>query len=145
MAVVRFDNESDSQGVVLVEAKSNLSEVYGNGCQASAKSRKQIEAALGRTKRWLDVPELLDWTGPLYQMANRLAHLYFFREIVRVPAWLVNVYFVDDPHSPTALEDWRLALSDVKTELGLTPAASPYTGDVFPEAKERWELTGHDD
>ena len=39
--------------------------------------------------------------GPLYQFPNRLAHLYFFREIVKVPAWLVNVCYLDDPkHQP---------------------------------------------
>ncbi len=78
-------------------------------------------------------------------MANRLAHLYFFREIVQLPAWLVNVYFVDDTHSPTGLEDWRPALSDVKAELGLTCTATPYTGEVFLEARERQELAEHND
>ena len=101
LAAVEFDKERELRGVVLVEAKSYPDEVYGPGCQASPRSRKRIETALGQAKRWFGVSGHSDWTGPLYQSANRLAHLYFFREVAGVPAWLVNVYFLNDSHSPT--------------------------------------------
>jgi hypothetical protein len=126
--------------VVLVEAKSHAAEMYGSGCQAGPRSRRKIEAALEQTKRWLGVPENTDWTGPLYQSANRLAHLYFFREVVSVPAWLVNVYFLPDPHSPTTRAEWKMALTQVKAELGLSGIATPYTVEVFLTARDRREL-----
>ncbi|MBI9076598.1 MAG: hypothetical protein JEZ02_14420 [Desulfatibacillum sp.] len=104
---------------ILVEAKSHVHEMYGNGCQASPKSRKLIDKALSEVKDFFDIPQETDWTGPLYQSANRLAHLYFFREICRIPAWLANVYFADDPHSPTSAKTWAKVLPGVKRELGL--------------------------
>lgn len=130
------------KGVVLVEAKSHFSEVYGGGCRASPRSREKIISALERAKRWLGVREDVDWTGALYQSANRLAHLYFLREVAGRPAWLVNVYFLDDPHSPTGRGDWRTALAQVKAELGLTGVDVPHTGEVFLKARERRELVG---
>lgn len=92
------------------------------------------------TKRWLRVKEDIDWTVPLYQSANRLAHLYFFREIANVPAWLVNIYFLNNPHSPTDYEEWQRALTEVKTDLGISGLEIPYMADIFLEAKDRSEL-----
>ncbi len=142
LAAVEFKKYPGVKGVILVEAKSHPPEVYGGGCKASPRSRKKIEAALGETKRWLRVREDADWTGPLYQSANRLAHLYFFREVARVPAWLVNVYFFDDRHSPTSREEWEVALVQVKAESGLPGVAIPHAGEVFLCAGSRGELVG---
>lgn len=142
LAAVGFEKYPGVKGVILVEAKSHASEVYGGGCRAAPRSRKTIEAALGATKAWLGVPENADWAGPLYQSANRLAHLYFFREVARVPAWLVNVYFLDDPHSPTTLEEWQPAIAQVKAELGLTRIAIPHSAELFLPAGSRHELMG---
>ncbi len=139
-ALAVLEVEEGPSGVLLVEAKSHPQEIYGSGCQASPKSRSKIEEALLLTKRWLGVKEELDWTGPLYQSANRLAHLYFFREVVNVPAWLVNVYFLNDRHSPTDYEEWQRALKQVKMELGIIGLEIPYTADIFIEAKDRTEF-----
>lgn len=141
LAAVEVEKSPGGRGVLLIEAKSHPSEIYGGGCQASSpKSLRMIEAALQQTKRWLGVPADVDWTGPLYQSANRLAHLHFFRQVVNVPAWLVNVYFIEDPHSPTTLEYWRNALKQVKEELGITGIQVPNTAELFLEAKDRSEL-----
>ena len=142
LAAVETARTPDSRGVLLVEAKSHVREVYGGGCKASARPRKAIEAALELTKRWLGVPLDSDWTGALYQSANRLAHLYFFREVMGVPAWLVNVYFINDPHSPTSLAEWKVALAGVKAELGLAGISLPHAADLFLEAGKRGELLG---
>jgi hypothetical protein len=142
-ALAAVEVGKNTLGVVLVEAKSHPSEIYGSGCQASSpKSLRIIETALQQTKRWLGVSENVDWTGPLYQSANRLAHLYFFRQIVNVPAWLVNFYFINDPHSPTTLENWHIDLKQVKKELGLTGIRVPNTAELFLEGKDRIELIG---
>ena len=140
LAVVKLRWDPNQRGVILVEAKSHPSEVYGSGCQASPRSREKIDAALSDTKRWLGVPQNVDWTGPLYQSTNRLAHLYFFREVANTPAWLVNVYFLDDPHSSTTLGEWQAAIAQVKTKLGLTGIAIPHAADLFLDAGERREL-----
>ena len=71
-------------GCVLVEAKSHVSEVYGRGCFASGRSRFLICSSLARAKSWMGVKPETDWMGSLYQSANRLAHLYFLREIGKV-------------------------------------------------------------
>jgi hypothetical protein len=52
------------------------------------------------------------------------------REIARVPAFLVNVYFIGDPHSPTTRSDWDVTIGRVNTELGLRGEV-PYSGSVF--------------
>ncbi|SHK16919.1 hypothetical protein SAMN02745216_03007 [Desulfatibacillum alkenivorans DSM 16219] len=120
-ALARIENQVTDQveGVVLVEAKSHIDEIYGNGCQALNQSRKLIDKALGKVKDFLGVAAENDWTGPLYQSANRIAHLYFFREICQVRAWLINVYFTEDPNYPTSADSWRRALPRVKDDLGL--------------------------
>ena len=84
-------------GCLLIEAKSHVPEIYGGGCEASPESRQKIHSALDATKAWLGVSPEVDWAGRLYQSANRYACLYFLREIARVQAFLVNVYFVGDP------------------------------------------------
>jgi hypothetical protein len=141
LAAVEVEKNPDDRGVVLVEAKSHPSEIYGGGCQASSPaSLSMIETALQQTKRWLGVAAYADWTGPLYQSANRLGHLYFFHKVVDVQAWLVNVYFINDPHSPTTRQDWSIALKHVKKELGLTGILVPNTSELFLEGKDRIEL-----
>jgi len=116
-------------GVLLVEAKSHVSEIYGNGCGAKAKSSiEKIDAAIAATKEWLHISQEADWKGPLYQSANRLAYLYFFRKL-KIEAWLVNVYFTDDPHSKTSKDEWERGIEGVKKSLGI--GAVPYCADVF--------------
>jgi hypothetical protein len=139
LAAVETARTLDCRGVLLVEAKSHVSEVFGGGCKASARSRKRIEEALELTKRWLGASPDSDWTGALYQSANRLAHLYFFRQVMGVPAWLINVYFINDPHWPTSRAEWEAALVGIKAQLGLAGISVPHTADLFLEAGSRGE------
>lgn len=106
--------------VVLVEAKSHVQEVYGNGCQAGGASRALIEKSLHAAKIWCGTRSNADWTGPLYQFANRIAHLYFMRQRITRPCFLVHLYFVDDPFRPTSQTEWQAALNAIHQELGLT-------------------------
>ncbi len=119
-------------GCLLIEAKSHVQEVYGGGCGASSTSKQKIETALDATKTWLGVSPDVDWMGRLYQSANRYASLHFLREIAGVEAYLVNMYFVGDPISPTPLtrENWNVAIGSVNRELGLVRAV-PYSASVF--------------
>jgi hypothetical protein len=122
--------EVNSGGVLLLEAKSHVPEIRGSGCQAMAeRSIVRIDASIARTKAWLGAPGEADWKGELYQSANRIAHLFFFREVLNIPAWLVNVYFTDDPHSPTTRAAWETATGEVKKTLGFSTV--PYYSEVF--------------
>ena len=122
--------ENRTGGVLLVESKSHVPEIFGNGCGAEAASSvNKIEQAIAATKQWLHVSEQADWRGSLYQSANRIAHLYFLTEILRIEAWLVNVYFTDDPHSPTSRATWQDGIANVKKSLGI--GVVPHCADVF--------------
>jgi hypothetical protein len=118
------------EGVLLVEAKSYFGELYSAGCMASPQSRAQIEAALARAKNWVGASQTTDWCGPLFQYANRLAHLYWLREAARVPAWLAHVCFVGDPRTPTSRSLWETAIEAAESELGLARPC-PYAAAVF--------------
>jgi hypothetical protein len=106
--------------VLLVEAKSHIPEVRSNGCQASGQSLVRIQRALEEAKAWCGADPKTDWTGTLYQSANRIAHLFFLREKLNRPCLLFNLYFVGDPYRPTSLEEWQAALPSINNELGLT-------------------------
>ena len=95
--LARVETARALSGVVLVEAKSYPQEMERNSCGAKGASLDQIREALEDTKRWLAVPDSVDWLGSLYQFANRLAHVYFLRERHGIPTWLVNLCVVDDP------------------------------------------------
>ena len=109
---------------ILVEAKSHVPEVYGSGCQADGKSRALIERSLNAAKEWCRAQADSDWTGPFYQSANRIAHLYFVQRRLNRPCYLVNLYFVNDPYRPTSHSEWCSALQTVHQELGLTVAVA---------------------
>jgi len=117
-------------GCIFVEAKSHVPEIYGDGCGASGRSKEKIQAALDSTKAWLGVASEVDWTGRLYQSANRYASLCFLRKIAGVQGFLVNVYFIGDPRTPTTRDEWNTAIRSVNQELGLVREV-PYTASVF--------------
>jgi hypothetical protein len=78
--------------------------------------------------------------APYYQTANRYAFLYFLRKR-QIRAWLVNVYFLSDPHfknsgAPGVPEHWKAAIEDVERALGLVERNVPYTMTLFLEASE---------
>lgn len=110
-----------SKAVILLEAKSHRFEMCGCCGATAADSKRKIETALSSTKKWLGARSRMQWTSYLYQYANRLAHLYFLRSIAepRVDAWLVNVYFMQDPYRPTSQVQWDDFLLEVKWALGL--------------------------
>ena len=128
-------------GVVLVEAKSHGSELQ-SACKAGdPRSLKKIQEAMAQTKEWLRIPNpaSCDWTKPFYQAANRYAHLYFLRSR-GIQAWLVNVYFLNDPHfkdsGPRVPANWKAPMEDVEKALGLSGRDVPYTAKLFVEASE---------
>jgi hypothetical protein len=130
LAIISDSEGKIRPGVILLEAKSHIREIYGSGCQASPHSREKIETALANAKHWCGAEMNADWTGPLYQSANRLAHLYFIRERLKRQAWLVNVYFTNDPIGPAEQHVWQVELQKVRASLGL-PSRVTFIADVF--------------
>jgi hypothetical protein len=92
LAVVELP-DAVRRGVLLLEAKSYADEMLKGsplGTDVHPDSRGLIERALAWTQGRLGVPLSVDrWTGPLYQNANRLAHLCFLessrQRLVRAP------------------------------------------------------------
>jgi len=131
-----------STGVLLVEGKSYPAEMRSSGTNASDGSLELIKASLQQTRQWLGAASTPSWTGDLYQLANRLAHLHFFREVARVPAWLVCLNFVGDSHCPTTVEEWESGVQRAKQDLGIAGLEIPFYADVYLPAHERVELLG---
>lgn len=105
-------------GIYLFEAKAHLGEMVST-CQASLKSRTQIETALSEAKVAFGAAPGADWLTGYYQYANRLAHLYFLRRL-GVNAWLVFLYFTNDAEmqGPTSEAAWHAHLEEVYKQLG---------------------------
>lgn len=120
----------------LVEAKANIPELISD-CQASAPhSLEKINAAMGRTQQWLGARPHIDWLAGFYQYANRLAHLYFMREIAKVDAYVVFLYILNDPtHISTSRIEWQGALELQRALLGLGGRSyHDYVINVFLDA-----------
>ena len=133
LAQVRLEN--GRRGVLLIEGKSYPDELRGPGSAATAQaSIDLIAVSLAETRHWLKVENAFAeaWLGELYQSANRLAYLYFLRERLGIPAWLIHLLFVNDPRSPTSEPTWRPALDAVEHELGLANRVDGYAHVYVP-------------
>lgn len=132
---------SEPPAVLLIEAKSHVSELTGEPCQAVAASRRRIEQRLaGIASRFgvQDVPPC--WLEDCYQYINRLAHLFFLRD-QGVDAWLAHIYFAGDWHKPTSAETWRASIDALRRRMGLPVAAIRRAADVILPAKKLLALS----
>ncbi|MGY4618572.1 hypothetical protein ACVWZ4_003799 [Bradyrhizobium sp. USDA 4472] len=120
---------TDSGKIILVEAKAYVGEMISHA-RASPKSLRKIRAAIEKTKDAFGASADCGWESPFYQYANRLAHLYFLRELNSVDAYLLFVYFADAPDVPAAegcsIDQWMGATRLVEKALGL--GSHPYSG-----------------
>jgi len=104
-ALARITTESGS-GAIIVEAKAHCGETpYPDQSKAiSQTSIKKIDASLIRARKFYGVPDQAKcWRTSHYQVCNRLAHLYFMNEELKVPTWLVWLFVIDDPDWPDSL------------------------------------------
>ena len=108
---------------ILVEAKANIPEFHSPPCGAGEKSLARIKQALDETKQFLSVPLDSDWTRCLYQIANRLAHLYLLRELNGIDAVLAFVFFVGDKtiseEKCTSRQEWEQEINLMLDRLGI--------------------------
>jgi hypothetical protein len=131
--------KSKKGAVFLIEAKANIPEVVSSPTGAGKASRLIIDKALIETKIFLDIKNDMDWSGKFYQYTNRLAHLYFLRELNNIPAWLINIYFINDKtvNGPKTKEEWRSAVLVMKKYLGVgRHKLSKYMIDLFIDVEE---------
>jgi hypothetical protein len=133
------ENARREMGVLLLEAKAHIEEMASDCGAKAPESVAKIDKALAATQRHLGISGR-DWKRGYYQLANRLAFLYFLNVVVRVPTWLVLVNFVDDmTHRPTSLAEWQAHYGQAFNSMGLRPA-SPLIErivTVFPGALVR--------
>lgn len=125
--------------VFLIEAKANIPEIVSTGCLASATSKALINLSLEETKAFLNINNKADWCGTFYQTTNRLAHLYFLREKNNIPAWLLNIYFINDREvkGPESKKEWLAATQVVKSYLGTSyHRLSKYIIDLFIDVED---------
>lgn len=130
---------TDGSSYFLIEAKANIPELVSDCGAKSPASQEKIKTSLQNTQRWLKAAPHIDWRTGFYQYANRLAHLFFLREIARVNAFLICLYIVHDTtHQSTELEQWKGALQlQKKLMMGLPKhSLNNLVIDVFIHADE---------
>ncbi len=114
---------TDRRQILLVEAKSHIKEMRSSGSGAtSQKSIEKIAPSLGETQRFLGVDQSVDWAkSPYFQYANRLAHLYWFREHNGLPAFLIMLHFLNDREreGPSNATEWEPAITAEQQSLGI--------------------------
>jgi len=105
----------------LVEAKAYIEEGVDYASGAGDKSGLRINNALADAKAVFSASEGACWGRPFYQYANRLAHLYFARQLNSLDAYLLFLYFADAPDvaSPSTEAEWRGAIRLIEKCLGL--------------------------
>jgi hypothetical protein len=127
-------------GALLVEAKANIPEIVSPGTGAEGARRALLERSLEEVKSFLGVDPKIPWSGKFYQYANRLAHLYFLREVNQQDAYLAFVYFTGDSDvdGPATIAEWRAALLVAKCALGVPKRhrLSKYVAEVFIDISE---------
>lgn len=124
---------------LLVEAKAHIAEAASRGTAATGDSLLLIQKSLEEARRFYAPRASARWDGLFYQYANRLAHLYFLRELNQIPAHLVFIYFLNDSDmgGPASADEWRGAIELLHASLGLVRSLERHgVHDVFIDVKE---------
>jgi len=132
--------------LLFVEAKAHIAEAASPPTQASPVSRHLIQKSLLEVRRSLAPNSEADWSRSFYQYANRLAHLYLFRQLNGLPAHLVWVYFLNarDVAGPTSVAEWKAAIALLHAALGLqVHTLEPYIHTVFINVAAFAEVEGN--
>jgi len=97
--------------LLLVEAKSHISELISKSQAEDKASIKMIQKSLEETGCYLNSRVNAAWLQSFYQYTNRLAHLYLLRKN-DLQAYLIHVYFLNDVemNGPVTLHEWAGAI-----------------------------------
>jgi hypothetical protein len=111
--------------LILVEAKAHIDEAVDFRSRASPDALRRIEGRLDEAKAAFHARDDACWHAPLYQMANRLAHLYYLAGINKKDAYLVFIDFAAAPDvpQPVSPDEWRGAVRLEHKCLGLKDSA----------------------
>lgn len=127
-----------------VEAKAHEEECFQKCNSTHSVSRKTISDAFEKTKGWLDATKTENqWIDTdCYQLANRLAFLYFCKEICGIDAGLVYIGFVNGYRSKKdeVIDScrWKEIWEKELETLGLTmEKVRPYLSFVYPTCEDR--------
>lgn len=112
--------KSSGGKLLLVEAKSHISELISKSKAQDEASMKKIQESLEETGRYLNSRVDAAWSESFYQYTNRLAHLYLLRKN-ELPAYLVYVYFLNDAEmeGPATFYEWEGAIKLLNSRLGI--------------------------
>ena len=137
---------TDKGQLVLVEAKAHVAEMVTAPSQARGEpARQRIQESLGVVKNFVNSKSPADWSTSFYQYANRLAHLYWMRQVNGHDAYLVNLFFVNDRdmQGPQSVAEWQTAIQLQEIFLGvrqtgyaLDPWVGAYVLDVFIDVND---------
>ena len=128
--------------LLLIEAKAHIGELFSTEMQAGEISAPKIEAAMAETAAYIHAKPRAPWSTLFYQLANRIAHLYFLR-MHQQKANLVLINFIGDSkmRGPSSEAEWRAAYKVVWHVLGI-PENHKLSADVieiFPDVRlEPW-------
>jgi len=93
----------------LIEAKAHIEEAvdYSTGA-TSELSIDLINNSIDKARKFYSDSKMSYWQKPFYQYANRLAHLYYLKELNQVNAYLIFIYFCNAPDvdKPTNKDEW---------------------------------------
>jgi hypothetical protein len=124
--------------ILLVEAKSHIGELCTSPSGAGEASRRKIEVALKETADYIGAKPRAEWTRLFYQLANRIAHLYFLRKH-DLKARLVLINYIGDKEvgGPFSEPEWKAAYEVVRHVMGI-PERHKLSADmieIFPEVR----------
>lgn len=129
--------------IVIVEAKAHTEELKSNGTGAGEESKTKIQKALAATQAYFGADTSKNWAkNEYYQIANRLAFVYFLNEKCGVKARLLNLYFLngwdtadtetDRQKSVKSKDDWQAAIDAEYSALGIdNDKVKEYAQSVF--------------
>jgi len=107
------------KGILLIEAKSHTSETKSDMKATADKSIDLINSSIEKTQNYMGIKPQL-WTNEYYQLANRIAYLYFLNVKLKIPTWLVLINFTDDiSYKSTALSEWLRHYNIIASKMGI--------------------------
>jgi len=131
--------------LLLVEAKAYIEEAVDYRSRASRDAFRRIRNSLRLAKRAFGATKDASWESPFYQYANRLAHLYFMRDVNGLDAYLLFLYFADAPDvpNPCTTQQWQGARRLTEKCLGITRHAfRPFIGSLIWSVPEMLSTRG---
>ena len=107
--------------LIMVEAKAHIPEAASPPSRASEKSLAHIRRSLEEARRFYAPRAKADWSGVLYQYANRLAFQYLMAHLNGLPSKLIFLDFCNatDVNGPESADEWRGATRLIHALLGL--------------------------